>query len=268
VGQFLDRLRATDLWDEAVIVVAADHGASFLEGEGRRVLTEGNEHEIMWSPLFIRAPGLDHGRTDVAVQSFDVLPTVADLLGTEVPWPVEGTSVLDAGEADRDRAYYRFPNRYFAEDEAVLTVDGEETFGRLLDQEPAPFSADDPLGDFYRATPVGDLYGRPVADLEVGAPATARAEVEDLHVLEQGGARAVPAYVGGGLTSGTVDDDAWVVVALDGVVRGLSPIFSEERHDRGFAVLVDHEVVPDTGAALDLYVTDGEVLHPLPAVER
>ncbi len=67
VGQFLDRLQETALWDEAVIVVAADHGAAFTPGEGRRVLTEDNAHEIMWSNLFIRAPGLASGATDVAV---------------------------------------------------------------------------------------------------------------------------------------------------------------------------------------------------------
>jgi hypothetical protein len=273
VGQFLDRLRETDLWDEAVIVVAADHGASFLEGEGRRVLTDGNAHEIMWSPLFIRAPGLDHGATDVAVQSFDVLPTVAELLGTEVPWPVEGESVLglDDGSSaaeDRDRSYYRFPNRYFAEDEAVLSIDGSTTFDRLLDQGPAPFSADDPLGTFYAASPVGDLYGREVADLDVGPAAPGTASVEDLHVTVDGGARAVPAYLGGGLEGPEVDADTWVVVTLDGVVRGVSPLFPEERHDRGFAVLVEPDAVPDTGAVVELYLTTpGDVLHPLRAVE-
>ena len=50
------------MWDDAVIAVVADHGASFPEGQARRVLTETNAHEIMWSTLFVRAPGLEPGR--------------------------------------------------------------------------------------------------------------------------------------------------------------------------------------------------------------
>jgi hypothetical protein len=274
VGQFLDRVRETDLWDDAVIVVAADHGASFLPGEGRRILTDGNAHEIMWSPLFIRAPGLEHGATDVAAQSFDVLPTVADLLGTEVPWDVEGSSLLgrddgSAASTTADRRYYRFPNRHFPEDEAILTIDGEDTFATLLDQDPAPFSADDPLGSFYAASPVGDLYGREVADLDVGSAVDATASVEDLHVLAEGGAHAVPAYVGGGIADPTVGNDAWIVAAIDGTVVGVSPLFVEERHDRGFAMLADPDLVPRGGATLQLFVTDGpdDALHPIDVVE-
>jgi hypothetical protein len=274
VGQFLDRLRETDLWDDAVVVVVADHGASFLPGEGRRILTDGNAHEIMWSPLFIRAPGLEQGVTDVAAQSFDVLPTVAELLGTEVPWDVEGTSLLgrddgSAESADGDRSYYRFPNRHFPEDEAVLDIDGDATFATLLGQDPAPFSADDPLGSFYGTSPVGDLYGRDVEDLDVGTPVEVTAEVEDLHVLTDGGAHAVPAYLGGGIVEGTVDDDTWIVAAVDGTVVGVSALFPEERHDRGFALLADPDQIRRSGVVLDLFVTDGpdDALHPIDVVE-
>ena len=272
VGQFLDRLQETALWDEAVIVVAADHGAAFTPGEGRRVLTEDNAHEIMWSNLFIRAPGLASGATDVAIETFDVLPTVAELLGTEVPWPVEGTSVLaaddgSAASAAGDRAYYRFPNRHFYEPEAILRIDGPANLDALLAQEPAGFSAADPVGSLYRSTPLGDLYDRRVEDLDVGAPIDAVAEVEDLDDILDGGISVLAAYVGGGLADPSVGDDAWVVATVDGVVSGLSPLFAEERHPRGFHLLLDADRVGPDGTDLELYVVEepGGPLRPLAA---
>lgn len=272
VGQFLDRLQETSLWDEAVIVVVADHGAAFTPGEGRRILTEDNAHEIMWSNLFIRAPGLAPGTTDVAVQTSDVLPTVADLLGTEVPWPVEGASVLaaddgSAASAEGDRTYYRFPNRHFYEPEAVLRIDGPANLEALLAAEPTGLSASDPVGSLYRSTPLGDLYGRQVEDLAVGRPVDAVAEVEDLDDIRQGGLSVLTAYVGGGLESPTVADDAWVVAAVSGVVSGVSPLFAEERHPRGFHLLLDADRVDPDGTDLELYVVEepGGPLRPLAA---
>ncbi len=267
VGQTLGRLQETALWDDAVIAVVADHGASFQEGQARRVLTETNAHEILWSTLFIRAPGLDHGTTDVNMVSTDLLPTLADLLGTELPWEADGRSVVDrddgsAASVEGDKIYFRYSNRWFFEPDAVLQVDGPTNLRRLLEDGPRPFSADDPVGSLYRATPAGDLYDVPVADLPVGAPLDVTASVEQLDGILDGGDDVLRAYVGGGLT-GAVDDEAWVVGAVDGVVSGMSPVFAEERHDQGFAFLVDADRVPPRGMDLDLFLWSRGTLRSL-----
>jgi len=275
VGQMIERLQETDLWDEAVITVVSDHGASFLTGEGRRVLTEGNAHELLWSTLFIRAPGLEHGPTDVNMVSTDLLPTLADLMGTEVPWPTDGHSVLDEDDGSPagttgDKVYYRFSNRWFYEPDAVLQIDSAANLARLLDDRRLIFAADDPLGTLYRDTPHGDLYDQPVTDLVVGPPVDAVAEVEDLDDLVAGGLSVLTAYVGGGLDSRNVPDDAWIVVTVDGVVSGMSPLFVEERHDRGFHLLLDQDRAEPDGTDLDFYVVDerGGPLRPLEAREE
>ena len=68
LGQLLDRLRQTGLYDRAVIVVTADHGMSFVTRRTpappfirgklgfRRDLTEKNAGELAAVPLFIKAP--------------------------------------------------------------------------------------------------------------------------------------------------------------------------------------------------------------------
>jgi hypothetical protein len=91
VAQLLARLRETGLIDRAVVVVAADHGIAFQAGALHRATTPGTLEEIAPVPLFVRAPGERAGTVvDAPIELIDLLPTLADLLGAELPWPVDG----------------------------------------------------------------------------------------------------------------------------------------------------------------------------------
>jgi hypothetical protein len=91
LGRLLDALRARGLYDDAVIVVAADHGASFVTGKPRRPATRDNLGAIAPVPLFVKLPGQRDGRVDDgAVRTIDVLPTIAAAAGAPVPWRTDG----------------------------------------------------------------------------------------------------------------------------------------------------------------------------------
>jgi Sulfatase len=95
LGVFLRRLHRTGLWDKALVVVTADHGVSFRGGDLRRHPTRRNLAELAFTPLFIRLPGQRAGRiVDAHVQTVDILPTMADVLGIRIPWRVNGRSAL------------------------------------------------------------------------------------------------------------------------------------------------------------------------------
>ena len=89
------------------------------------------------------------------------------------------------------------------------------------------------------------------------------ASVEGLDGIEGGAEDVRHAYVGCGLTGVDVGDDAWVVAVADGVVRGMSPLFEEERHERGFALLLDADRVPADGVDLELLLWEDGALRPL-----
>ncbi|HKH18499.1 MAG TPA: sulfatase-like hydrolase/transferase [Solirubrobacteraceae bacterium] len=94
LGTLLERLKRTGLYDRALVVVTADNGESFLHHAHRHVATPENVHEIAATPLIIKAPGQRRGRIDDgSARTIDVLPTIADLLGARLPWPVEGRSI-------------------------------------------------------------------------------------------------------------------------------------------------------------------------------
>jgi Sulfatase len=100
VGALLDKLRARGLFDEAVIVVTADHGASFRSGQPRRPANAANIGAIAPVPFFVKYPGQREGRIDErAVRTIDVLPTIARAAGVRLPWKADG---VPAGERSVD----------------------------------------------------------------------------------------------------------------------------------------------------------------------
>ncbi len=95
VGRFLRRLHKTGLWARALIVVTADHGISFRGGDLRRRPTKTNLAELAFTPLFMKLPGEDQGRiVDEHLQTLDILPTIAGVLGVKIPWHVDGRPAL------------------------------------------------------------------------------------------------------------------------------------------------------------------------------
>ncbi len=85
LGVFFDELRARGLWDEAIVVVTADHGETMARGDfwfGHGVL----EDDVLRVPLIVKLPrGEQAGRrVDSWVQLIDLYPTLLDRLGVDV----------------------------------------------------------------------------------------------------------------------------------------------------------------------------------------
>jgi hypothetical protein len=95
VGILIKRLKDVGIYEDSLIIITADHGASFQIGQARRAVRNNNFRDIMLIPLFIKIPHQTRGEiNDLNVWTIDVLPTIADVLDTEFPW-MEGLSVLD-----------------------------------------------------------------------------------------------------------------------------------------------------------------------------
>src|SRR4030095_7048444 len=86
------------LYDKALIIVTGDHGVSFRPGRPFKGVDRDNLAEIMAVPLFVKLPGQqDPVVSDRNVQSIDIVPTIADILKTTLPWQPEGRSALASG---------------------------------------------------------------------------------------------------------------------------------------------------------------------------
>lgn len=96
VGRVYDVLHNTGRWDDALIIITADHGESFDERELWFDHGTTAYEEQLHVPLIIRYPrGEGGGRSvDALVMLEDVVPTVLDYLGMKVPGGLDGVSLL------------------------------------------------------------------------------------------------------------------------------------------------------------------------------
>ena len=179
LGRLFDRLREAGAYDDALIVVTADHGYSFDLDSPWRGLSEDNFDDIMWAPLIVKSPNQRAGRVDdVNITTADVLPTIADELGIDVPWDLEG---VPAAEIERSPDTKAIEDSELSEWRSAgggpVEVDGAEGLARVLASDAGVGTG--PLAVWQR-TAYGGLTGEPVDRLRVGEPRPERAAVDGL----------------------------------------------------------------------------------------
>lgn len=106
VGRILDRLCAKGVYDEATLVISADHGEAMGEfgAYGDHVCAAESVNRI---PMILRGPGVETGRArSQLIHNVDLPPTLCERLGIPVPEGWDGQSfarLLEANEgAGRD----------------------------------------------------------------------------------------------------------------------------------------------------------------------
>lgn len=111
LGTLLDRLEAQGLYDDAVIVVMADHGISFTPETSLRVLAPETFGEIGAVPFFVKLPGQDGGAvSDAPLELVDVLPTILDAMGGEPLPGLDGRSAFDRAPPRTSKRFHALNN--------------------------------------------------------------------------------------------------------------------------------------------------------------
>ena len=105
VGEFLDGLRASGVYDRAIVVVLSDHGEG-LNDHGEPEHGIFLYREAIHIPLLVKLPGSARKGETVsdAVGIVDVPKTIADLTGTAAPAAMRGRSLL--GRLGEERRIY------------------------------------------------------------------------------------------------------------------------------------------------------------------
>ncbi len=160
VGRVLARLRETELFDRCLLIVTADHGVSFRTNQPRRRASGGNLGDIASIPLFIKFPHQTQGEVcDRSVESVDVLPTIADVLGIELSEPTDGWSVLDTTRPARhSTTLIQNQTPQAVPQDVVAGSDAAQLLRRRFG------AADDPAA-LFRIGPIPELIGRRVDSL-------------------------------------------------------------------------------------------------------
>ena len=272
LGTLIEQMEETGLWDDALVVVTADHGNSFVPGTKGRVLQTRPEVEadLAWVPVFIKEPGQSKGVTsDANWEHVDLLPTMADALGVTVPFRVDGISQLSEQRARTQKFFYNEPGDRieFAADEAFRIVLGGATdaFGR---------GSEGAAGLFVTGSRP-DWIGRSVSSLASlgvdvdGPPSRLTVQLADAVDFDSvdPSAGIVPALVWGTVSRST---DSQLVIAVNGTVAAVSEVWRNDGEPT-FQGMVNDQLFRSGANDIQLYeVVEGASpqLRPVAIVNR
>lgn len=260
LGELVAGLERAGLWERALIVVTSDHGVSFVPGTPYREPAAGNLAAVLPVPLFVKPPGLAAPAVrDLPVETIDVLPTVARLLGSELPWPVDGHPALDATPADRPR---RFSHLGSAGASTALEPVGSlaEALRRLVEHRVESFGSAAGEDGLFAIGEPRELLGTATDELAVGTAEGWSAELVDgeLFGAVAPGSGFLPARLEGWLEApADVRRPVRLAIAVDGVVRALTRTVASRRGPR-FSALLPESALPSGAHRVEVLAIEGE----------
>ena len=251
VGHLVDRLEAQGIYDEALIVITADHGTSFRHRTPRRMATDGSRADVLLVPLMVKCPGQVAGLvSDRTVETIDIVPTIASVLSVTVPYEVDGRSLLDLTQPPSMHRTFIQRNYTRVSPEAHSPDLEDRDFG--LEQKLRRFAA-----GLYALGPHASLVGRSLATLDgrVGTGASIRFDDPsrfDNVDLER---HTLPLFVRGALPTG-IAERVSVAIAVNGVVVATTQSYRE--HDEWvFASMIPEDALTPGANDVQVLIVDG-----------
>ena len=261
VGQVMDGLRAEGLYDDSLVIVTADHGVSFESDTAGRYVVPSTVDAIAYAPLLVKAPDQHDGLVDDSnVVTVDVLPTIADLLGLRVPWPVDGAVTGSPAIEARghDKEIYDMIGLGGLQIRGILEFDDRTAFATVGDRRVGPLrDPDQPLSALDALLGLDGVLGQRLDDVVTARGGSVRLDwLDALRHPPDGSVRI-------GVVTGIVSSaphEAQLVLAIDGVVVGGSELSTDsDGRDGRIAVLLPQGVLHEENDVRAALVVDGEV---------
>jgi hypothetical protein len=251
LGRLVSRLEQLGIYDDALVVVVADHGASFRPGLEFRHVRRENFAEIAGVPLFVKYPGQTDGVVDRrAARTIDVLPTIAEVLGIRLPWDVDGASLRGpaprrafAATMGAEDRFVQVPVRAFEAETAEVRRRNTDWFGEGQDS-------------LYAIGEHRELLGARVGD-DSPRSDTVSVRLEDAEALAdvRTSSSFVPARIAGVVDAGEIDEATELAVAVNGRVRALTRCIVDDGQ-QVFTALVPESAFRDGRNRVDVYAIE------------
>ena len=130
LGKFLDKMDELDLWKDTAVIFTTDHG--HLLGEhgywGKNYMFD--YQELAHIPLIICTPetAYCHRRVPALTATMDLMPTIMELHGAQIPPDVHGSSLLPLLDGSEERLRDSVLYGYFGKD--INLFDGRYSYCR------------------------------------------------------------------------------------------------------------------------------------------
>jgi hypothetical protein len=239
IGRLIDRLEEAGLYDECLLIVTADHGVSFRAGQARRQATPETMADVLSVPLFVKRPGQAEGETsDLHAETIDVFPTITDVLGIQLRHPVDGRSVFDESQPDREQKFYSHLLTKVPVDVKVIV---ETDLPKMLRER---FGDPRDPRALFRVGPVPELVGRRVDSLPLVAEPQGRLElVRYGDEASEGQDAYVPCFFEGYVRAPKVAEQPQLVaVAVNGVIGAVTRTYLLEEMKERWGTLVAEDL--------------------------
>ncbi len=247
LADLVGTLESHGSYHDTLIVVVADHGVAIRPGMERRSVNGSNVGDMAAIPLFVKPPGPPRGGvSDYRAETVDVLPTVAGVLGVEVPWATDGVDLFAPVLPPRTSS-------------TMLGDGGPVTFGVSGEEKLEVARYHEQWfgggGPFDLALPgYRDLLGTEVRAFP-SAPATgAEVIVDQDYPPADPDTDLIPAYMSGTLEGAPVADHV-LAIALDGVIVAVTRTWDDSGATRFQAMLPPDAL--DSTSTPTLYLVGG-----------
>ncbi len=133
IGAFIETLKTNDLYDKSTIILMSDHGEGLGDhGEDQHGIFV--YREAIHVPLFVKLPDaeLSGMRVKTPVQLADILPTIAELTGVDVPPGAKGVSLVKVAKGEvPDRRIFSetmYPRIHLGWSDLASLIDAQHHF--------------------------------------------------------------------------------------------------------------------------------------------
>jgi hypothetical protein len=260
LGILLQRLRSTRVYDRSLVILTGDEGETFLPGGPRRNVTRRNLGDVAFIPLFVKIPGQKRARIDDGyATNMDVLPTIARVLHTKLPWHVDGRSLVGTKlPKDATVSLLDSTNRAIEAPLSALLAERAHEGKRRI----ALFGTG-PIDRVYRIGPHRELLGRSVTSLAVQKSSTESVHVSGRELLAAVDLSldVLPSYITGTL-GGHHPSQQDLGVAVNGKVEAVTRSYTEFGQTK-FAALVPEQSIRQGANEVSVYAVNGTKLTEL-----
>ncbi|MFQ5524298.1 MAG: sulfatase-like hydrolase/transferase, partial [Acidimicrobiia bacterium] len=251
LGRLMDRLEEERLWDGAMVIVVADHGASFVPGQHRRWPYEDNRDDLYRVPLFVKYPGEESGEVvNSPAFTIDIVPTIVDVLGVETDWEFDGISLLDVPGTNRPHEVtFWCCNRNGVSTDLQILVDQVER-NRVWIPDQSSWLGVASVGSY------GTLVGRSVEELTVEPNPDLRWTLDlgaSLGDVDRSSGFVQTLITGRAeVPAGVTSND--ILVVLNGYVAGVGYLVRDSAYGGALRGLVAEELVSNGPNEIDVLV--------------
>ncbi|HKY21987.1 MAG TPA: sulfatase-like hydrolase/transferase [Vicinamibacterales bacterium] len=254
VGDLISRMRRVGVYDDALVIITSDHGASYREGRLRRQPRpqQHNLSDILQVPLLVKLPGQQRGEVvERIVETVDIFPTILDVVGATTRLRLDGRSLIDAQLPARRSFFLRDRNRLDRAPRRVGDLSADRAAS--LERKESRFGRGD-LKALYAPPGARRLLGvsrsavRPAPDVQITIRNLGQYEAVALD------RDPLPIYVRGALSTSR-SEPLTVAVVVNGIVAAIAESY-RDRDGHLFGTLIPETALRDGKNTVEALVVD------------